>query len=144
MRSKFTEAGSNIKSGSQTDNSQGAARAISSFIDPGLSWKDIPWFQSITKMPIILKGVQRVEDVIRAIESGVQGVVLSNHGGANWILHALELKCLLKSCLFFVSEVGRTALRSLSTVVFEELQISSRRCALELRASVLEGRSCTP
>lgn len=81
MRTKFTEAGSNIQSGSQTDNSQGAARAISSFIDPGLSWKDIPWFQSITKMPIILKGVQRVEDVIRAIESGVQGVVLSNHGG---------------------------------------------------------------
>jgi len=36
---------------------------------------------SITKMPIILKGVQRVEDVIRAIEVGVQGVVLSNHGG---------------------------------------------------------------
>jgi L-lactate dehydrogenase (cytochrome) len=36
---------------------------------------------SITKMPIILKGVQRVEDVIRAIEAGVQGVVLSNHGG---------------------------------------------------------------
>jgi L-lactate dehydrogenase (cytochrome) len=81
MRSKFTDTGSNVQAGSQTDNSQGAARAISSFIDPGLSWKDIPWFQSITKMPIILKGVQRVEDVIRAIESGVQGVVLSNHGG---------------------------------------------------------------
>ncbi|KAF3361315.1 Malate dehydrogenase [Verticillium dahliae VDG1] len=37
--------------------------------------------KSITKMPIILKGVQRVEDVLRAIEAGVQGVVLSNHGG---------------------------------------------------------------
>jgi L-lactate dehydrogenase (cytochrome) len=81
MRPKFTEAGSNVQAGSQTDNSQGAARAISTFIDPSLSWKDIPWFQSITKMPIILKGVQRVEDVIRAIESGVQGVVLSNYGG---------------------------------------------------------------
>jgi L-lactate dehydrogenase (cytochrome) len=81
MRTKFTDAGSNVQAGSQTDKSQGAARAISSFIDPGLSWKDIPWFQSITKMPIILKGVQRVEDVIRAIEAGVQGVVLSNHGG---------------------------------------------------------------
>jgi L-lactate dehydrogenase (cytochrome) len=81
MRSKFTDVGSNVQSGSTTDNSQGAARAISSFIDPALSWKDIPWFQSITKMPIILKGVQRVEDVIRAVESGVQGVVLSNHGG---------------------------------------------------------------
>ncbi|RDL31393.1 Uncharacterized protein BP5553_09602 [Venustampulla echinocandica] len=81
MRTKFNDVGSNVQSGSQTDTSQGAARAISSFIDPGLSWKDIPWFRSITKMPIILKGVQRVEDVIRAVEVGVQGVVLSNHGG---------------------------------------------------------------
>lgn len=81
MRSKFTDAGSNVQSGSQVDNSQGAARAISSFIDPALSWKDIPWFLSITKMPIILKGVQCVEDVLRAVEAGVHGVVLSNHGG---------------------------------------------------------------
>ncbi|QSZ30929.1 hypothetical protein DSL72_000488 [Monilinia vaccinii-corymbosi] len=83
MRSKFTDVGTSVQSssGQSTDNSQGAARAISSFIDPALSWKDLPWFQSITNMPIILKGVQRVEDVIRAVESGVQGVVLSNHGG---------------------------------------------------------------
>lgn len=82
MRSKFTDTGSDVQGGDDgVDRSQGAARAISSFIDPGLSWKDIPWFQSITKMPIILKGVQRLEDVMLAIQYGVQGVVLSNHGG---------------------------------------------------------------
>ena len=83
MRSKFSDVGSNVQEtgGENTDRSQGAARAISSFIDPSLNWNDIPWFLSVTKMPIILKGVQRVEDVIRAIEVGVQGVVLSNHGG---------------------------------------------------------------
>jgi L-lactate dehydrogenase (cytochrome) len=83
MRSKFEDTGSSVqnKEGNNVDRSQGAARAISSFIDPSLSWKDIPWFMSITKMPIILKGVQRVEDVVRAVETGVQGVVLSNHGG---------------------------------------------------------------
>ncbi|KAL6898170.1 FMN-dependent dehydrogenase domain-containing protein [Trichoderma evansii] len=81
MRLKFTDSGSNVQKGHKTDTSQGAARAISTFIDPSLSWADIPWFQSITKMPIILKGVQRVEDVLRAAEAGVQGVVLSNHGG---------------------------------------------------------------
>ncbi|KAI9653300.1 MAG: Cytochrome b2, mitochondrial precursor [Alyxoria varia] len=83
MRSKFSDVGSNVQDsdGDSVDRSQGAARAISSFIDPALSWKDIPWFQSITKMPIMLKGVQRVEDVLRAVEIGVQGVVLSNHGG---------------------------------------------------------------
>lgn len=82
MRSKFVgEGGSNVQDGQETDTSQGAARAISSFIDPSLSWADIPWFRSITKMPIVLKGVQRVEDVVKAVECGVQGVVLSNHGG---------------------------------------------------------------
>ncbi|KAI2786915.1 Cytochrome b2 [Penicillium oxalicum] len=82
MRSKFSDAGSNVQSGDDgIDRSQGAARAISSFIDPALSWKDIPWFKSITKMPIVLKGVQCVEDVLRAVEAGVDGVVLSNHGG---------------------------------------------------------------
>ena len=58
MRQKFVSEGSDVQADSKTDKSQGAARAISSFIDPGLSWKDIPWFQSITKMPLILKGVQ--------------------------------------------------------------------------------------
>lgn len=83
MRSKFSDEGSNVQStsGDNVDRSQGAARAISSFIDPSLSWKDIPWFLSITKMPIVLKGVQCVEDVLRAVEAGVHGVVLSNHGG---------------------------------------------------------------
>lgn len=83
MRSKFSDVGSDVQAsgGDSVDRSQGAARAISSFIDPSLSWKDIPWFKSVTKMPIVLKGVQCVEDVLRAVEAGVQGVVLSNHGG---------------------------------------------------------------
>ncbi|UPK92565.1 hypothetical protein LCI18_003500 [Fusarium solani-melongenae] len=46
-----------------------------------LAWEDIPWFQSITKMPIVIKGVQRVEDVLTAVRYGVSGVILSNHGG---------------------------------------------------------------
>jgi L-lactate dehydrogenase (cytochrome) len=81
MRSKFTDPGSNVQSGVDTDTTQGAARAISSFIDPALCWDDVAWFRSITKMPIMLKGVQCVEDVLRAVDAGVQGVVLSNHGG---------------------------------------------------------------
>ncbi|KAI9465260.1 glyoxylate dehydrogenase [Lactarius psammicola] len=60
---------------------QGVARAISAFIDPSLCWDDIPWFRSITNMPIILKGISTPEDALLAYESGVQGIVLSNHGG---------------------------------------------------------------
>ncbi|KAK9374264.1 FMN-dependent dehydrogenase-domain-containing protein [Lipomyces chichibuensis] len=82
MRSKYDEQAANVQDDeSAVDRSQGAARAISSFIDPALSWKDIPWFQSITKMPIVLKGVQRAEDAIKAVEFGVDAILLSNHGG---------------------------------------------------------------
>ncbi|TFY72153.1 hypothetical protein EVG20_g845 [Dentipellis fragilis] len=69
------------KSGDKVDRSQGAAKAITGFIDPGLKWSDIPWFQSITKMPLILKGVQTWEDALEAYDLGLAGVVLSNHGG---------------------------------------------------------------
>ncbi|KAK9481400.1 FMN-dependent dehydrogenase-domain-containing protein [Lipomyces japonicus] len=82
MRSKYDAEAAQVQDDESTvDRSQGAARAISSFIDPALSWKDIPWFQSITKMPIVLKGVQTAEDAIKAVEHGVDAILLSNHGG---------------------------------------------------------------
>ncbi|TFK44932.1 FMN-dependent dehydrogenase-domain-containing protein [Crucibulum laeve] len=84
MRMKFeAEDPSEVsKAGSGgVDRSQGAARAISSFIDPGLKWCDLDWFKSITKMPLILKGVQCWEDALQAYDLGLTGVVLSNHGG---------------------------------------------------------------
>ncbi|KAG6840759.1 hypothetical protein C0991_004609, partial [Blastosporella zonata] len=84
MRMKFEAADPSevSKAGSgAVDRSQGAARAISSFIDPGLNWNDLDWFKSITNMPLILKGVQCWEDALEAYDRGLAGVVLSNHGG---------------------------------------------------------------
>jgi len=46
---------------------QGTSRALSSFIDPTLSWKDLPWLASLSSMPIVLKGVQTGEDAIIAV-----------------------------------------------------------------------------
>lgn len=82
MRLKNVEDLSHVQGeGDDADRSQGAARAISSFIDTALSWKDIKWFRSITRMPIILKGIQSVEDALTAVKYGVDGILLSNHGG---------------------------------------------------------------
>ncbi|KAI1791208.1 glyoxylate dehydrogenase [Ganoderma leucocontextum] len=81
MKAVDDDAGAEVQKGQDVKKDQGVARAISSFIDPSLSWKDIPWFQSITKMPIILKGIGSAEDAVLAYEAGVQGIVLSNHGG---------------------------------------------------------------
>ncbi|KAJ0515086.1 putative (S)-2-hydroxy-acid oxidase [Helianthus annuus] len=53
----------------------------SSSLDPSLSWKDIAWLKSITQLPILIKGVLTREDVIKAMEIGVEGIIVSNHGG---------------------------------------------------------------
>ncbi|CAL9170445.1 unnamed protein product [Musa hybrid cultivar] len=50
-------------------------------LDPSLSWKDIEWLKSITKLPIILKGIITAEDARKAVDAGVSGIVVSNHGG---------------------------------------------------------------
>ena len=57
------------------------AEKVSSQFDPSLSWKDIEWFRSIWNGPIVLKGVQTVEDAQLAVEHGVDAIALSNHGG---------------------------------------------------------------
>ena len=46
-----------------------------------ITWADIAWLQSITRLPIVLKGILTAEDAARAMEQGVAGIVVSNHGG---------------------------------------------------------------
>ncbi|UKZ75056.1 hypothetical protein TrVFT333_002728 [Trichoderma virens FT-333] len=59
----------------------GMARQVSSFIDPTFSWDDLKWLRSITELPIVVKGIQSAADAIMAAKMGVQGIVISNHGG---------------------------------------------------------------
>ena len=80
MRNKFTK-NADVQKGDEVNRSEGVARAISEFIDPSLCWDDITWLKSITKLPIILKGVGCGLDTVMAYQTGCAGVVLSNHGG---------------------------------------------------------------
>ncbi|BCR84616.1 alpha-hydroxy acid oxidase [Aspergillus chevalieri] len=50
--------------------------------DPSLDWENtIPWLRKHTKLPIWLKGVHTPEDIELAIKYGIDGIVISNHGG---------------------------------------------------------------
>jgi len=49
--------------------------------DQTFSWDFFDWLRSITKLPLVIKGVLRPEDARRAVEIGLDGVVVSNHGG---------------------------------------------------------------
>ena len=51
------------------------------FNHPALTWTDLAWLREQTSLPIVLKGLQHPDDVRRAVDAGVQGVVCSNHGG---------------------------------------------------------------
>lgn len=49
--------------------------------DPSVAWKDLEWFRSVWQGPMLLKGVMSAEDARLAVEHGVEGIVVSNHGG---------------------------------------------------------------
>lgn len=48
---------------------------------PALAWQSIAALRRHTRLPIVLKGVLAAEDALRAVEFGVEAVVVSNHGG---------------------------------------------------------------
>jgi lactate 2-monooxygenase len=62
------------------------------FGNPGMTWDDLDWLRSITKLPMLLKGICDPEDARQAIDHGIDGIYCSNHGGrqANGGLPALE------------------------------------------------------
>ncbi len=54
---------------------------INTQFDPALCWRDIDWLRSVWDGPIIVKGIQTVDDAVLAAERGVDAIALSNHGG---------------------------------------------------------------
>ena len=49
--------------------------------DASLSWDDLAWLRSLSAMPLVLKGILTAEDARLAAEAGVDGIIVSNHGG---------------------------------------------------------------
>jgi lactate 2-monooxygenase len=62
-----------------------ARRAVQQFIAtysrPSLTWDELPFLRSRTRLPIVLKGILHPDDARRAVEEGMDGVIVSNHGG---------------------------------------------------------------
>lgn len=57
------------------------AEYIANQFDASLSWRDIEWFRARWDGPIVVKGIQSVEDAVLAADAGVDAIALSNHGG---------------------------------------------------------------
>lgn len=54
---------------------------INTQFDPSLSWHDVDWLRSVWPGPIVLKGIQTVDDALLAADAGIEAIALSNHGG---------------------------------------------------------------
>jgi (S)-2-hydroxy-acid oxidase len=63
-----------------SDKGSNLAASAAARLDPSVCWKDIEWLRSITSLPILIKGVLTAEDATKAMEAGVAGIVVSNHG----------------------------------------------------------------
>lgn len=78
---------------SPRDDLDAAAREWIKIWGNSLQWSDLTWLRSLTKLPILLKGICHPDDVRRAKDYGIDGIYCSNHGGrqANGGLPALDL-----------------------------------------------------
>ncbi|MEA2433017.1 MAG: lactate 2-monooxygenase [Actinomycetota bacterium] len=54
---------------------------VAQFSYPSTTWDDLAWLKEVTDLPIVLKGIQHPDDARASVEAGVQGIIVSNHGG---------------------------------------------------------------
>ncbi|KAJ1900524.1 Hydroxyacid oxidase 1 [Kickxella alabastrina] len=70
-----------VEDASGATNASGLAAYVASQIDPTLSWEHVRWIKQIASIPVLLKGILTHEDALLAVEAGVDGIIVSNHGG---------------------------------------------------------------
>ncbi len=58
-----------------------AGTMLSMYPNLALRWDDLAWLRELTSLPLLVKGVLTAEDARRALDAGVDGIVVSNHGG---------------------------------------------------------------
>ena len=58
-----------------------AATMLATFPNLGLTWEDLVWLREQVELPLLVKGILTAEDALRAVECGVDGIIVSNHGG---------------------------------------------------------------
>lgn len=73
-----------IRSGFRLPPNLGKANFTNEYttrVDVSLTWESLAWLRSLTSLPIILKGILTAEDALLAVRHGVDGIIVSNHGG---------------------------------------------------------------
>lgn len=73
--------GSSLRALASGDALAAVRRFIATYSRPNLTWDDLAWLRERTRLPIVLKGVLDGDDARLAVEQGIDGLIVSNHGG---------------------------------------------------------------
>jgi L-lactate dehydrogenase (cytochrome) len=65
----------------EEDQGMATGHYLGVYVNPSLTWDDLAWLRELTALPIVVKGIQHVDDAREAARRGLDGVVVSNHGG---------------------------------------------------------------
>lgn len=72
-------------SGKESMNHINGQSALSHYVheqlDASLTWKDLKWVVEHSQIPVLVKGIVRADDAMRAVDCGAKGIIVSNHGG---------------------------------------------------------------
>jgi lactate 2-monooxygenase len=82
----------------EEDTLAAAVAMLATFPNLGLTWDDLGWLRDRTNLPLLVKGVLTGEDALRARECGVDGIVVSNHGGRQVDGAVAALDALVEVC----------------------------------------------
>lgn len=74
-------ASSTAGAGRDGSDAVSLAEYVGAQFDPTLSWSDVEWMRSVWDGPVVLKGIQTIEDARLAADAGIDAIALSNHGG---------------------------------------------------------------
>ncbi|XP_059901961.1 hydroxyacid oxidase 1 isoform X2 [Gadus macrocephalus] len=113
-------------------NDSGLAVYVAKAIDPTLSWDDIAWLKEHTRLPVVVKGILTGEDARQALSHGVDGILVSNHGGRQ---------------LDGVSATGEKGVIDVLTLLKDELRLAMAlagcRCTAEISRSTVTRQEFT-
>ncbi|AKG22735.1 alpha-hydroxy acid oxidase [Calothrix sp. 336/3] len=65
----------------ETQGESGLFAYFAQQLDPAVTWRDLEWLQSLSPLPLVVKGILRGDDAVRAVECGARAIAVSNHGG---------------------------------------------------------------
>ena len=81
MRGKLELGFANYVSAAPGGDLRTIAGRMAGMLDPSASWADVAWLRGLWPGPLLLKGIMHPEEARRAVAEGIDGIVVSNHGG---------------------------------------------------------------